>query len=122
MAKVKAKVSQALQETVNANPHIEQVHFDARGNHYFNVHKHTPKDKADKDAAGLYGRISVQNVVDKNSVKLSIETPIVTTKIVETASREDILNAEATNNLIPTGLTEEEQAAVEAIRNGKKAK
>lgn len=129
---MKNKISKSLQETVQEHEHIDQVHFDAKGNHYLNVHefKYEPKKTDDKEtrkkgeeANGLYGRIHVKNVVNNDTgSSFQIKYPIVTTKIVESVDREDILKAEPVSDLsINFGsLSEAEQAAVMQIRYGKK--
>lgn len=121
MGKVNASVSKALQETVREHLHIGRVHFDSKGNHYFNVHEHEVKNKEDKDLAGLYGHIHIKNVVDNNGRKLQISTPNVSTKIVESVDREDILKAEPVSDLLMVNNTigalfPEEQKIIEKMR------
>lgn len=93
------KISKDLQATVAANPHIEEVHFNANGDHYFNVHSHQeidekgkPKGKEEK-----YGRLSLQAVHVGNEGDRKIyknkSIPVAETKIIKTMSREDILKA-----------------------------
>lgn len=130
MAKVNAKVSRSLQETVAENPHIDQVHFDGDGNHYFNVHEHDGADfvgtdgkKVKSEVKGLYARIQINNVVDNNGRKYDFRIPIVKTKIVESVDREDILAADAVSDmelsqaLIAT-LTPDMQNSIKAIISG----
>lgn len=100
MAKVKARISKALQETVREHGHIEKVYFDAMGNHYFNAHLHTPTLKEEKETKGLYARIHRRDMLDENGRKVQISTPIFTSKIVETCDREDVLDAQAESDFI----------------------
>jgi hypothetical protein len=117
---LKNKVSQSLQETVNANPHVKEVHFDMKGRHYFNVHTFKGVGKAEKDN-GFYAQIGVKNIVDKEGKQLRVESPNLTTKIVETASREDVLAAEPVSDLAINlnNLSVDEQAAIVKMRSGK---
>jgi hypothetical protein len=131
MAKVKNKVSKALQETVAEHTHIEQVHFDALGNHYFTAHefKHTPVKTGDKDkddavnkkgaalSGNLFARIHIRHVVDKEGKATAISTPIESTRIVESVSREDIENATPESNLSIAGLSSEEAAIITKLRS-----
>src|ERR1019366_2201977 len=95
---LKNKVSQSLQETVNANPHVKEVHFDMKGRHYFNVHTFKGGGKADKDN-GFYAQIGVKNIVHKEGKQLRVESRNLPPKSVEPASREDVLAAEPVSDL-----------------------
>ena len=125
MGKPKSQVSQELQDTVRNNEHITEVHFTKNGSHFFNVHKYDggnplyPKDTC----KGLYGRIIVDKVLrDKKQIEIS--TPVISTKVMETCSREDILAANAEQvtdkKLISLdGLSEEQIKAITDIQTGK---
>lgn len=121
-AKLDRKISKSLQETVAENPHIDLIHFDANGNHHFNVHDHIENVKGKNENNGKYARIHVTSFVDnKLGVLKKVSTPIMNTKIVETLTREDVLNAEAESdlNLLGlTGLTEAEKKAIAKMRKG----
>lgn len=106
-------ISQGLQNTVDQNSHIDYVHFDAEGNHHFNVHEH--------DDGDLYARIHQQTVKDKNSREFNIATPIIKSKIVESLTREQVLSMQATSDLAVIGvndLTPAEQRAIAKMRQG----
>ena len=82
----------ALQNTLIACPHIEEVHFAENGDHYFSVHEFTPKGAK---KAKLYGRLKSAPVLKKvqgtrEIFKIEpVETP--EAEIIETLPRSDIL-------------------------------
>lgn len=96
---MKSKVSQDLQNTVAEHAHIDKVYFDKDGNHYLNVHSFAPKTEKDKQLGGTYGRIAVFSKVDEKTNHTTItEHPVLTTKIIEEATREEILSAKPISN------------------------
>lgn len=96
-------ISRSLQETVTEHYGINEVHFSKNGHHYFNVHKYEGKTSLEKKDDGLYGRIRRQWVQDsKTGVEFEIITPIPETKIVETLTREQVLSATPTSDLLLT--------------------
>lgn len=115
------KVSKSLQETVAANPHIDFIHFDAEGNHHFNIHKFEGAGK-DSENNGHYARIHNTKLIDsKTNVQKEVRTPILNSKIVESVSREAILNAEAESDLLNMsliGLTDAEKKVIAKMRSG----
>lgn len=141
MAKeIKSRVSKSLLETVQDHPNVERVHFDSRGNHYFNVHeyKFIPRSSGDKDRDAeinkrmaalngrLYGRIHVQKLIDGNKRTIINSNPIENTEIVETIEREDLLNARPHSDLeinaaALAALSPEERKVIERMRAGKGA-
>lgn len=88
------KISADLQKTVAANPHIEEVHFTANGEHFFNVHEH--KEKGAKTSK-KYGRMALDVVPSHmdgtRQIYKQASVPMPEYEIVETLSREDVLNA-----------------------------
>jgi len=115
------KISKELQDTVATHPNIDFVHFDVQGNHHFNVHEHKPTDKKDKTSGGLYARIHTRNLIDEDGRKFQNRTPIIATKIVESLTRKEILDAETTSNLEVnfSGLTDAEKEAIKKMRSQK---
>lgn len=73
-----------LKTTVEGKDPSRKIYFDAQGNHYFNVHEY----KGDK-----YARINKSSKVDEDSPtkKITIKTPVESTKIVEIKTVGDIL-------------------------------
>jgi hypothetical protein len=90
-------ITPELQSTVRSNQHIDKVHFDAKGRHYFNVHD-LPNDKDAKDT-GLYGSgLFSHNQVIPGKTNIDKLTEIISkgdpdTKIVKTMTRDEILSA-----------------------------
>lgn len=109
------KISKSLQETVDANKHIDQVHFDALGRHWLNVHEYK---KIGPDKGKLFGHIARKHVADKNGTVTVIETPTQDTKIVESIDRDKILELEPVSDLLinMNSLTPEEQRIIEKMR------
>ncbi len=116
MATIKNNISKSLQETVSEHAHIKHVHFDAQGRHWLNVF-----EAKSKLHSGLYGHIKQQNVVGKDGQTILVETPTSHTKIVETISREDVLNSEAQSDLALNlnSLSPEEQKIIDKMRSKK---
>ena len=90
------KISSELQKTVSANPHIEEVHFTAKGEHFFNVHEH--KEKGAKTAK-KYGRMALDIIPSHmdgtRQIYKQASVPMPEYEITETLSREDVLKAKA---------------------------
>lgn len=109
------KISKALLETVQENPHIDKVHFDARGRHWLNVFESKGPIK------GLYGHIARKSIADKNGLISIIETPTESTKIVESVDRNDLLMLEPQSDLLVNlnALSPEEQKMIEKMRSKK---
>lgn len=83
-----ATISTELKETVAKMPHIKQVHFTAKGDHYLVVHETKGKK---------YGRHNIDQVKagtqgDRTLYK-NKSVPVAETMIVETLTREQILKA-----------------------------
>lgn len=79
------EISKELKDTVSANPHIKEVHFNERGQHFFNVHKHK------KD---LYSKMVTEvKEVDGKEGKRMAHVPCAKEEnlIVETMSRHEVL-------------------------------
>lgn len=87
---------QDLKDTLEICPHIEEVHFTAKGEHFFGAHK--LEDKESKHNGKLYGRLKVEKVKYKVVGEKvffknkSIHTP--EAEIVETLSAEEVLGYE----------------------------
>ncbi|MGN6416144.1 MAG: hypothetical protein ACTHMC_01540 [Pseudobacter sp.] len=87
---------QALKDTLVQFPHIEELHFTAKGDHYLSAHK--LDDKASAHHGKLYGRLKVEKVKAKVVGEKvffknkSVHTP--DTEIVETLSSDEVLNYE----------------------------
>lgn len=83
-------ISEELKQTLVDNPEIKEVHFGANGHHYLNIHKSETVDKG-----AYYGRIIKIKGTKKGDngqlIDSYSETPDLTTKIVQTLSREEIL-------------------------------
>ncbi len=109
------KISKALLETVQENPHINKVHFDALGRHWLNVFEAKGLKK------GLYGHIGRKNVANKDGIVNTIETPTEITKIVESIERNDLLMLEAQSDLMLNlnTLSPEEQKIIDKMRSKK---
>lgn len=117
---IKSKISEELKATIAAHPHIQDVHFTATGEHFFNTHEH--KEKGAK-AAKTYGRLKLEAVHVGNEGDRKIyknqNVPVPETEIVETVSREDILKAKTDAELKAEAeikAADEMQKAVEATR------
>jgi hypothetical protein len=97
MAKINAKISRELKETIETHPNIEQVHFDAEGNHYFQIYDFKASKLEDPKLTGKYGRID-EKMWQSNSdgTQKLIRIPDMLTRIVETIDREDVLKATIT--------------------------
>ncbi|MFL5807936.1 MAG: hypothetical protein ACJ749_00365 [Flavisolibacter sp.] len=92
------KISKELQDTVKMFPHIEDVHFTASGEHFFNVHEHqSVDDKGKKGVAKKYGRLNLEAVHVSNDGDRKIyknkSVPAPETEIVKSLSREEVLKA-----------------------------
>src|SRR5690242_2603330 len=91
------KVSEDLQRTVKANPHIQEVHFTKSGQHFFNAHDYKEKGQV----KGKYGRLGVEAVHVRNEGDRKIYknefVPLEEYKIVETLTREEVLAADILN-------------------------
>jgi membrane protein involved in colicin uptake len=89
------KISKELQDTVKANPHIQDVHFTAKGEHFFDFHE--LKEKGSGKVVGKYARLGLEAVHVRNEGDRKIyknqNVPLEDYKIVETLSREEILKA-----------------------------
>lgn len=83
---------QELKDTLTQCPHIEEVHFTAKGDHYFGAHK--LDDKESKHNGKLYGRLKVEQVKYKVVGEKvffknkSIHTP--ETEIVQSLSADEV--------------------------------
>lgn len=126
MAKSNRTVSRELQDTLELNQGINEVHFDLDGNHHFNVHTFKAEKGESDSLNGMYARIHIQNLVNKDAQKFTVKTPIIKTKIIETLTRKEVLNAKITGgaeliSLAPVKLTkaEIETAKAEAIEEVK---
>lgn len=90
-----ANITIELQETLKAYPNIKEVHFDARGRHYFNVHSLRAGHK--DETVSLYGqgyegfRRVIPGEWNVDKLKEVISFGEAESKIVETVSREDVL-------------------------------
>lgn len=84
------KALKELQETLVIQPHIQEVHFTATGDHYLNTYE-LGKGKERK----LYGRLNSQPEIVKEEggrkiyKNISVHTP--EAEIVETLTRDEIL-------------------------------
>lgn len=96
-------ITKELQETVRANSHVSKVYFDAKGRHYFNVHELPFDAKADKDKIkmGIFGSgVYSHNQVIPGKTNIEKLTEVISsgdpdTLIVETMTRDEVLNANA---------------------------
>lgn len=80
-----ATISKSLRETVESNPNISEVHFNADGGHHLNVYPH---------GGVLYGRITETTVMDtKTNKPKKLRAPLLKTRIVESVTREQVLAA-----------------------------
>lgn len=78
-------ITKELQETVATNEHIKEVHFTQDGHHHFNVHEHEKKK---------YVQVFRDKVIDnKTGKKIDRVVPNLKTAIVETISRDQVLDA-----------------------------
>ena len=73
-----------LKNTLLDNPEIKEVHFSKDG-HHFNVYEYQGQ---------LYARINEIKTVDNNGREKVTRIPILTTRIIETAKRSEILGTE----------------------------
>lgn len=105
MSKI-TQISQDLHDTVEANEHIEQVHFTKNGDHYFHVHEYEERVRT-KDGSGysnkktgrFFGWLKTEVVeetinlkggaIDKKSRLRMMPNP--KTEIVETLTRDQVL-------------------------------
>lgn len=95
------KVSKELQNTVKANPLIQEVYFDEDGNHFFRKHKatiytdngHGLSEKAGKEVDCLGTKDGILKIKQPNGVVIDKKVHTSYIAIKETMSREDLLNA-----------------------------
>lgn len=100
----------ALQHTLNVCPHIQEVHFTAAGEHYFQV-----EELADTDAKGKkmgptkkYGYLrteaKVSKIVGERKFYKHASVPTPEAEIVESLTRDEVLdyefNPEATTEVV----------------------
>lgn len=87
-----------LQTTLQSNPHIEEVHFAANGDHYFTKHELEDKIKKTKKA---YGYLNAEPILSKvqGERKIFKIGPVHTAhaEIMESISRDKILAMKATD-------------------------
>lgn len=77
------EITAQLKETLEQMPHLKEIHFDAKGNHYFNVHEHEGEK---------YARIRPKSSKGEGKDRVNFPAvPFEETKIVETKTREEIL-------------------------------
>jgi len=87
---------QELKDTLTQFPHIEEVHFTAKGDHYLGAHK--LDDKGSEHHGKLYGRLKVEKVKAKVVGEKvfyknkSVHTP--ETEITETLSAAEVMEYE----------------------------
>lgn len=129
---MKYPIKKSLQDTVELNPHIEEVHFTADGHHHFRAFKH------DKD---MYTRLREVNEVTKGGIVTNkmVLAPILNHRnekhpahlIVETVSRAEILKAKTVDDTdakadilanLDSFTTEELQALLDAKKAAAKKK
>ena len=91
------KISFELWDTVDAMPHIEEVHFTAKNNHYFNSYElfELTKGKNKKATGKFYGHLKLEQVPShevgtKQFYKL-VEVANPDTLIVVTLTRDEVL-------------------------------
>lgn len=85
VSKSEFPVSEALKETVKANPSIKEVYFRKDGKHYFNAYEH---------GENMYGQIHIDKVLDrKRNVVDEVKSPVRNSQIVGVATREEILGS-----------------------------
>ena len=119
---MKSKVTKGLKETLVNHPEIQHVHFTASGHHFFTVHEYNSAIPGERDKNGLYARIQVKNLVDENNRVIELKHPVPSTRIVETATREEVLGAPMSSDLelssaMLSGLSNEDRKKVEQIIN-----
>lgn len=109
---MKSTVTKELQETLEQNPHIEDVHFTADGHHHFRAFQHGKDmytrlaEVPEKSKTGIYTGKHVLAPI-KNIRNEDHEAH----KIVESVSREEVLSAtpvakEPVSGLVKQGLVE----------------
>ena len=96
------EISKELQATIASHPNISEVHFDESGRYYFISHK--LQDKKDSKTWNLYGKgkyshsKKIEGIFNVDNVSEQIAIGQADTLIVETLTREEILDAEAVSN------------------------
>lgn len=95
---LKPIITRELQETLISNPGIKKVHFDYKGRHYFNVFELLSGKEGDKEKAlygtGVYWKHQVIPGHNPEKVKEVISKGDPTTKIVESLTREQVIDTE----------------------------
>ncbi|MDE3250792.1 MAG: hypothetical protein KGO82_19170 [Bacteroidota bacterium] len=85
-----------LKNTLELNPHIEDVFFTAEGNHYFNAHE--LMDKKGKGTGKKYGYMGVKEeqykVVGERRFYKLVSQPLLNTFITQEMTREEVLKYE----------------------------
>lgn len=111
-------ISQDLRDTVEANPHIQEVHFTKKGEHFFNAHEFADKKGGGKGKGKIYGRLGVEAVHVRNEGDRKIFkndfVALPEFEIVETLSRDEILAAKVKGEAKPVSEVEAENAKLKA--------
>lgn len=98
-------ISPELRNTVLKKDSIKEVHFTAKGAHYFNAHRHTDGTK--------YGHIPQTSIMDGKGKSTVVKSPILSTRIVKTLTRAQILGVEKEKEDTIVDKVESEAAAYE---------
>jgi D-hexose-6-phosphate mutarotase len=83
-SKLGAVISDDLIATLIAHPEITEVHINTQGKHVLHAYPHGKE---------LYGMITSEDIM-KDSKKINVKAPILSSRIVETLTRKDILGTE----------------------------
>lgn len=87
------KVTQDLKDTIKKNPHIEEVHFDAKGNHFLSVHLNEQDGKLYhriKDLSGSKTSTNKEGLTTTKRVRIYESDP--EHEIIETISAREVLS------------------------------